>query len=223
MNFSDNGLIVQLTTEDQHRVQEICQPVMLAAGETLCPFSLNADPAVYFLTGACVAMVAEGPEPASLALGLVGSEGAIGLFAALQNTPDHLRFVVQTPGAAWRADSSALTRLLQQQPAILWSLARYLGQLADDVAGMAASIQRDDILTRLASWLVLSAQRAGTQRLQLTHEHLARMLGVRRVSITLAAGELKSLGLITYQRGSLSIHDVQQLAMVGRTVNSTLL
>ena len=63
----------------------------------------------------------------------------------------------------------------------------------------------EDVTTRLARWLALSAERAQMQQLHLTHEHLAQMLGVRRVSITLAAGELKERGLIAYQRGVLNI------------------
>ena len=53
--------------------------------------------------------------------------------------------------------------------------------------------------------LVLSCECAQSTRLHLTHEHLAQMLGVRRVSITLAAGELKARGLIDYQRGVVNI------------------
>jgi CRP-like cAMP-binding protein len=88
---------------------------------------------------------------------------------------------------------------------MLWVISQYLWQLAEHVATMSASIQFDDIATRLAHWLVLSAERAQSARLSLTHEHLAHMLGVRRVSITLAAGELKDQGLIDYQRGVVNI------------------
>lgn len=214
MNLSSNGLIVQLATEDQHRVRQICQPVTLEAGEILRPNTQDTPASVYFLTGACVAMVVRSTEQACVAVGLVGQEGAIGLPAALQHTPEHLHFVVQTPGAAWRADSAAMTALLQARPSILWVMARYFWQVADEVAGMAASIQHQDTRTRLAGWLVLSAQRAGSAHLQLTHEHLARMLGVRRVSITLAAGELKTEGLINYQRGMLDILDLPRLQAV---------
>jgi CRP-like cAMP-binding protein len=63
--------------------------------------------------------------------------------------------------------------------------------------------------------LVLSAQKAGTTELHLTHEHLAHMLGVRRVSITLAAGELREEGLLHYHRGRLHVLDLPALMRVG--------
>ena len=141
----------------------------------------------------------------TLAVGLVGSEGVIGLAAVLGNVPENLRFLVQTSGTAWAADSADLALLLHQRPGMLWVISVHLWQLAEHVATLSASIQFDDIATRLAHWLTLSADRAQTQRLHLTHEQLARVLGVRRVSITLAAGALKEQGLIAYQRGLLDI------------------
>lgn len=42
---------------------------------------------------------------------------------------------------------------------------------------------------------------------QVTHEHLAAMLGVRRVSVTLAAAELRAARLVDYQRGRLRVLD----------------
>jgi CRP-like cAMP-binding protein len=63
--------------------------------------------------------------------------------------------------------------------------------------------------------LVLSAQKSRTSELRLTHEHLAHMLGVRRVSITLAAGELRDLGLLRYSRGQVHILDIPGLIRAG--------
>jgi CRP-like cAMP-binding protein len=200
-----NGLLFQLAKEDQRRVQNICQEVALTAGQPLVQPGQGGNSKVYFLTGASVALLMQNPAHQTLAVGLIGSEGAIGLGAVLNSAPSHLHYRVQTSGSAWSADNQDLALLLHQRPGMLWVISQYLWQLAEHVATMSASIQFDDITTRLAHWLLLSAQRAGNIRLPLTHEHLAHMLGVRRVSITLAAGELKDKGLIDYQRGVVNI------------------
>jgi CRP-like cAMP-binding protein len=205
-----NGLVFQLAKEDQSQLLKICKPVQLLAGQILCEPVQHETPKVYFLAGACVALMVENQNN-KLAVGLVGSEGVIGLAAVLGNGPEQLRFRVQTSGTAWVAESADLALLLHQRPGMLWVISVHLWQLAEHVAAMSASVQFDDIVMRLAHWLALSADRAQTQRLLLTHEHLAQMLGVRRVSITLAAGSLKKQGLIAYQRGALDILDLPGL------------
>jgi CRP-like cAMP-binding protein len=217
-----NGLVFQLTKEDQNRLQRICQPVELIAGQTLCPPGPPESAPIYFLTGACVALLVESAPHNSLAVGLIGPEGVIGLGTVLGGGVENWLCRVQTSGSAWVTRSSDLTLLLQQRPGMLWVISQHLWQLASHVATLSASVQFDDITTRLARWLVLSADRAQTSQLQLTHEHLAQMLGVRRVSITLAAGELKEQGLIRYQRGLLDILDMPRLRQMsdGYTVPS---
>ncbi len=215
MTLLTNGLVFQLAQEDQNRLQRICQPVELTAGQTLCPPGPPENCKVYFLTGACVALLMENPPQHSLAVGLVGAEGVIGLGSVLDSDPCHWQCLVQTSGSAWAVNSSDLALLLHQRPGMLWVISQYLWQLAGHVATLSASVQFGDITTRLAHWLVLSADRAQTAHLQLTHEHLAKMLGVRRVSITLAAGELKERGLIRYQRGFLDILDTPGLRQMG--------
>ena len=217
MTLLTNGLIFQLAKEDQTRLQGICQPVALVAGQSLCPPGPTPNAKVYFLTGACVALLMENPPHNSLAVGLVGAEGVIGLGSALDSGSENWFCHVQTSGSAWVANSSDLTRLLHQRPGMLWVISQYLWQLAGHVASLSASVQFDDITTRLAHWVALSAERAQTVQLQLTHEHLAQMLGVRRVSITLAAGELKERGLIRYQRGILDVLDMPGLREMTRS------
>ncbi len=220
MTILTNGLLFQLAKEDQRRVQNICQEVALTAGQTLAQPSQGGNSKVYFLTGASVALLMKSPVHHTLAVGLIGSEGAIGLGAVLNPAPSHLHYRVQTSGSAWSADNQDLALLLHQRPGMLWVISQYLWQLAEHVATLSASIQFDDITTRLAHWLLLSAERARSTRLPLTHEHLAHMLGVRRVSITLAAGELKDKSLIDYQRGVVNIlnmKDLHAFALARRT------
>ena len=53
----------------------------------------------------------------------------------------------------------------------------------------------------------MSQDRAHSGTFHLTHEFLAYMLGVRRVGITCAAGELQRRGVIDYHRGHISVLD----------------
>ena len=217
VNFSTNGLIFQLSEEDQNRLQPICEPAVLTEGQRL---GIPAGPfraKVYFLTSACVTLWVKNPDQSSLAMGLIGSEGAVGLGAALGQNTQHLYFEVQRTGHAWCADSQEVQHLLRSQSSMLWTVARYLWQMTHDVANMAASIQCDDIPTRLAAWLVLCAQRTQSPQLHLTHDQLAQMMGVRRVSITLAAVALKDRGLIDYKRGAINVLDMDGLEHCART------
>jgi CRP-like cAMP-binding protein len=129
-----------------------------------------------------------------------------------------LKLRVQTAGTAWAISAITLRDLALQHPALLIVISRHLWQLVTHVATVAACIQTLDIRARLAAWLVLSAQKARTTDLHLTHEHLAHMLGVRRVSITLAAGELREQGLLNYHRGQLHILDLPGLMRAGELI-----
>ena len=60
---------------------------------------------------------------------------------------------------------------------------------------------------RLCRWLLLSLDRLPDNRLQMTHELIANMLGVRRQGVSEAAGKLEEQGVLTYSRGLVTIVD----------------
>ena len=210
MNLSDNGLLSDLPELERSLLMKACEPVELKAGQLLGPKDLT--PMVYFLTGATVALMVTDEHHASLAVGLLGCAHAVGLEKVLGCSNSTLEHRVQTAGAAWCIQATLLQALALGHRAIMSSISRQLWLLVSHVASFAASIQTLNIQARLAAWLVLSAQTANSEKLYLTHDHLAQMLGVRRVSITLAAGQLREQGLLSYSRGQVHLLNLPGLA-----------
>ena len=132
---------------------------------------------------------------------MVGREGMVGaqLVLGVANSP--LRALVQGAGAAWRVGVAAFKAALAQSPALQRELDRYLYVLMAQTVSSAGCLRFHLIGPRLARWLLMSQDRAHDDHFHVTHEFLAYMLGVRRVGVTVAAGELQRRGLITYHRG----------------------
>jgi CRP-like cAMP-binding protein len=60
---------------------------------------------------------------------------------------------------------------------------------------------------QLCRWLLLSLDRLSSNKLTMTQELIANMLGVRREGVTEAAGKLERLGIIHYARGKITVLD----------------
>lgn len=210
-----NGLVAQLSTDDQRLLARRCKPVELSTGDILAaPHQPNGH--IHFLTSATLALVVRHTDGSGLAVGLAGNEGAVGLQHALGLGVGNLTLHVQRGGRAYRADGEALHRLVKRRGNLLRAFASYLWGFSQEVASLAAASQTHDIKARLANWIVLSHARTAQDELFLTHAHLADMLGVRRAGVTLAAVELKEMGLVDYQRGRIHILDIEGLRAVAK-------
>ena len=84
-------------------------------------------------------------------------------------------------------------------------LHRYSQFIFETVAQSAACNRLHVIEQRCARWLLMSQDRVGRNRFDLTQEFLAEMLGVRRPGVTVAMGILEKAGLITHGRGNITV------------------
>lgn len=79
--------------------------------------------------------------------------------------------------------------------------------LITQMAQTAVCNRHHSIDQQLCRWLLLSLDRLPTNRLTMTQELIANMLGVRREGVTEAAGKLQKLGVIEYSRGQITVLD----------------
>ena len=189
---------------------------MLSAGQELISDTAQGQDAnVYFLHEATVSLwIQAEKERDAMAVALVASEGMVGCSHLWSSNDAGWRARVFTPGLASVTSSGQLQAQLSQSPALIMAISRFLWQQTHEIAQLSARMLLGDIRTRLALWLQLMQHKTGLEVLPVTHDALARMLGTRRVSITLLAGELQSEGIITLRRGEIEINDPHGLARI---------
>jgi CRP-like cAMP-binding protein len=103
--------------------------------------------------------------------------------------------------------ASRFRRALGESPALRGVVRRYLYVVLTQLSQSTACTRFHEAEARLARWLLLTHDRAHSDRFELTHQYLADMLGVRRSAVTIAAGALQRRNLIRYTRGRIEVVD----------------
>lgn len=84
---------------------------------------------------------------------------------------------------------------------------RYTQSLITQMAQTAVCNRHHSVDQQLCRWLLLSLDRLPSNKLTMTQELIANMLGVRREGVTDAAGKLQKRGVIDYRRGQITVLD----------------
>jgi CRP-like cAMP-binding protein len=135
----------------------------------------------------------------------VGNDGFVGI-AIFHGLPSsRLTAVGQITGESRRVKAEDFRQLMAMCPVLDSLLHRYSQFVFETVSQSAACNRLHVIEQRCARWLLMSQDRVGRDRFDLTQEFLAMMLGVRRPGVTVAIGLLEESGLIMHQRGSITV------------------
>lgn len=164
---------------------------------------------VYFPTDAIVSQLYVMKDGSTGEISVIGNEGMIGisLFMGGESTPSQA--VVQSAGGAFRLPGSILISEFNRNGNMHAILLRFTQALLTQMAQTAVCNRHHKVEQQLCRWLLLSLDRLPSNRLNMTQELIANMLGVRREGVTLAAGKLQRTGAIEYKRGEIIVNDRQ--------------
>jgi len=162
---------------------------------------------VYFPTTAIVSLLYVMEDGASAEIAVVGNEGVVGVSLFMGGESTTSRAVVQSDGHAYRLKAQLLKEEFFRAGPMQRLLLRYTQALLTQMAQTAVCNRHHSLDQQFCRWLLLSLDRLSSNELVMTQELIANMLGVRREGVTEAAGNVQRAGLISYNRGRITVLD----------------
>ena len=208
-NPQNNRLLSALPKTEYQRIIKLLEPVNLTLNEILLEAGQKSD-LLHFPTQGVVSLISEMDDGSTTEIGLIGREGMVGTQQFLGNGMINSFSMVQVKGTAMRIESAVLRSEFDRSQVWQELLLGYGLKLFNQVSQGAACNNHHSVKQRTARWLLMLDDRS-ENRLSMTHQLLAKMLGVRRTGVSEVANELKQQGIINYQRGLITILDRQAL------------
>jgi len=205
-----NQLLAALPATDYERVLPHLEFVTLPLG--LVVFESGSKLRhLYFPASGIVSLLYAMENGASTEIAVIGNEGVVGiaLFMGGESTPS--RAVVQSAGHGYRLKAAVLKKEFELGGPLQYLLLRYTQALIAQMTQTAVCNRHHTVDQQLCRWLLLSLDRLPSNKLAMTQELIANMLGVRREGVTEAAGKLQEAGLIHYTRGHITVLDRPKL------------
>ena len=205
-----NQLLAALPLEDYARLLPALQPVPLPVGWTVHNAG-DREKYLYFITAGIVSRFYVMEDGASAHFALTGSEGAIGVASFLSGESTPSQAVVLSAGHAYRLGAHLLKNEFEHDGLLPQLLLRYIQALIAQTGQVAVCNRHHSLEQQLCRWILSSLDRLPSNELTMTQDLISDMLGVRRESVTDAAGKLQKAGLIRYSRGHIVVLDRPRL------------
>jgi CRP-like cAMP-binding protein len=208
-----NRILGTLPRKEYQKLLASLEPVNLTLGEIL--YEAHAQIQHVYFPGDCfVSMLTTVENGRAAEVGLIGSEGMIGVPMALGVAVSPFRAVVQGGGTAMRLKTGDFRHSFSKSAALKREVFLFTHLLMIQIAQTAACNRYHVVTQRMARWMLMTRDRVNSNEFRITQEFLALMLGVRRVGVSAAMSALRERGLIVYRRGTITILDHEGLVAV---------
>ena len=204
-------ILLALAPKERERLLAATSPVSLDSKQILLDRGERID-TVYFPDTAVVSLLTTMDDGTMFEVANIGNEGIVGVsaFLGVETIGARECFQVEVPGQARALDVATFIEAAGREP-LCGLVQRYIEAQFIQVSQRMACVALHSIPERCSRWLLLTHDRVGDREFPLTQELLAQMLGVRRASVSVAAGALQNAGLIRYSRGRVTILDREGL------------
>lgn len=195
-----NQILELLPKEDYERMLPDLELVELPLGWVMSEAGEHVD-FLHFPISGIVSLILDLEDGSSSEVALVGNEGMVGISIFMGGESMPSSTVVQTAGAAYRLNRKVMKREFAlggklQHLALLFTQA-----LICQTSQTAVCTRHHTLDQQLCRWLLMGADRRHEDKVEITQEMLAELLGVRRESVSVTTRQLEADGLIARTRG----------------------
>jgi CRP-like cAMP-binding protein len=162
---------------------------------------------VYFPETAAVSEFQILEDGRMVEVAIIGREGAVGLPKLFCSTPIPNCVQVTQSGTAVRLSIPEARSLVRQKPEMAFHFYPFVDTYIRQISQKTICNLYHSVKARFCTWLLMVQDRCDNPVLHLTHEQIARTLGVYRPRITCIAREMKRQNIIDYSRGGISIRN----------------
>lgn len=204
--FAGNLLLATFSAEVRGMLESQAEPVELEVGQQVQSRGQDVEWSYFPFGTAMVSLVVEISDGRSVQVASIGREGAIGGIVSCGHAPAFAEAKVIVGGPAMRVPMKTLEEAKVQSSFLNNLFCRFSDYLLAEVMQSAACNSFHSIQQRAARWLLTAQDRAG-DRIELTQEALAELLGVQRTTVNAVVGALQEQGLISARRGRVIVVD----------------
>ena len=206
----DNQVLAALPSADYERLLPDLEVIPLPLGLVMSESGDHVN-YLHFPVAGIVSLIYDLEDGSSSEIALVGNEGMIGISIFMGGESMPSSTVVQSAGAAFRLSRKTMKREFALGGKLQHLSLLYTQALIAQTSQTAVCNQHHALDQQLCRWLLMSADRVHEDTLVGTQELIAKLLGVRRESVSVTAGQLQEDGMITYSRGRIVIIDRPKL------------
>jgi CRP-like cAMP-binding protein len=205
-----NHLLSALPKAEYVRLRDQFEPVSLKLGEVLYEAGDRLSH-LYFPTTSIISMLYIMENGGTAEIGIAGNNGLIGYAIFMGGETTSSRAIVQIAGDAVRMRSADAKKAFAAGGTFQAVLLRYTQSLITQISQTAVCNRLHSVEQQLCRWLLINHDQLVSNKLVMTQELIANMLGVRREGVSVAATHLQKRGVIKYARGTISILDRKKL------------
>ena len=202
-------LIASLAQRDIDHLRNDLERVRLDPERTLIHAHAPAR-RVFFPESGLVALSVTMADGRTAGVTIVGSEGIVGLSAALGET-GVMDAAVLVPGVAQTMSAERFRAAMRSSETLRRCVDRYSIALLGHLAQTVACNRLHSLDQRAARWLLLARDRMNSSSFPLTQEAFADLLGVSRPAVSTVGARFAREGAAEFRRGTVHVLDPAQL------------
>jgi len=208
--FSGNRLLSTFSTDDRALIEPFGTIVELKAGDVALTRGDQVETSLFPIGPTLITMEVEMSGGRTVEVAMIGLRGAVGGIVSCGQAPAFARARVLVGGSAYKVPMKALETAKQRSPFIANLFCRFSDYLLAQVMQSVACNVYHSIPERAARWLLHAQDRTGN-RIDLTQQALAELLGVQRTTVNAVLQTLEQEALISTGRGVVHVTDREGL------------